>query len=619
MPTNKRKTVIIQVAAVLFALAVAFVAILYARGVFDFTFIDRPETGSGEDTLDTADPADTDRPDDTTADPAETTGTPGPDDGPAFMTYDEAMAAIASDGDAAYKGFKLYGGLYDPADCALVRTAADNAFSESYAVRDAQTRVVNRGDGWRGGISYTETTELKPRPVLTPYFGYLIYDDGSRLRLLDSKGKALAGGDVTDYQPTGYRDLAGNPLFKKGDIYYYYYDGAEPRPDTVVADRITADDIWQYPAAEYPDAYWNVDVVSEITPTLPDSAGMVECTVDPSYLTGVALPSSYESHADDTGIFRFCEHRILRTVTNQAQVDARTAEIEEWSRGVASGELPPDTPAPDPIDPVYREEDQGYFWGYLDANGNYVITPQYELAFDFSSEGLAVITDPEAPGTGRTIVINGSGSTVINAYRSVYYIAERGNARVRDSHFLPDTYGVESAGMLSFDRGMLRVRRRLLEGSSVVSETEELINTRGQLFALPGGYRLVGYSDGVALLEKDGLYGYLDYTGRWIVQPVLTYAAPFSEGLAAAGYEGHVGLIDTSGKVVLPMVFTYVTDCSDGVVAAFAEGHGWTLYNKISKKEYTEPSNPILAIKKRLLTQAAYDEQLAAVTGQIAG
>ena len=605
---DKRKTIAIQITAIALAALAAFGVITYARG--------RASSPADEDPYVSDVPADTpDLPADETDLPDLPTGTePPPVTGPAepsFPGYDEELAAVPEVTDGAVSGMKVYRGLYDPESCVLAAVSKEGGYADGYSLRDGPVRRVESAEAGNGATVCTETYETGPLPVLTPYYGYLLYDDGYTVRLLDPRGRVLLR-DVSEYTPTGYRDLSGHPLFKRGDSYYYYYDGVNSTPGTVASDRITPEDIYGFPADVIPEAYNNVDSFSEITPSLPDAAGMVECTVDENYFNGLAIPSSYENR-NDSGIFRFCEHRVIRNVTNQAQINAREAEIAAYDAGIAAGTVDPSTPRPQPIDPTYTEEDQGFFWGYVDRNGDYVLTPRYERAYDFSSEGLAVVSDPDAPGKGRLCVIDANGTVRINAYKKVFYDVELGNVKVRDGHYLPDTFGPENAGMLGFDRGLLRVRRRLLFASGGVrSETDALVNESGGIFNIPGGYTLVGYSDGIALLEKNGKYGYMDHTGVWILQPDLTYAEPFCEGLAAAGYaDGHIGMIDRKGNAVLPQVFDFVSSCSDGVVAAFSAGHGWTVYNKLSRLTYEEPVNPILMIKKRLLAQAAYDAFIA--------
>ena len=611
MPHSRRKTVIMRLTAIALALLSAFIVILYARGVFDFTFIDRPDPPAYTAEDDAPAP-----PEDGVSDVDYVVpNTVENDDGTvSFPDYDSAAAGLAADVDYAGRGYTLYKGLYSGDDCALVRVSAFEAPTQDYALRDAATRTVTRTEKPNGSYSYAEGGETSPRPVLEPYYGYIVCDNGTTLELRDSSGNRLMG-DITAFVPTGYRTLAGDPLFKSGDDYYYYYDGANLREGTVVVDRVTADDYLAYtdPA---PAACADVDPATDVTPTLPEGAGMVLCTVDQSYFNTLRLNSSYESAPADTGLYRICVHRVERTVVNQAEIDKRNAEIAAWRAAAAGGTTKANRPVtgeePQPIEPVYQDKEAVDLWGYIDASGNYLLEPRYKAAYDFASNGVAVVLDPDGEAQGRMIALNKTGGTAFNAYRSIIYIVERANTPVRDGHYMPDTFGIENDGMLEFRYGLLRVRRRMIDtanGSVTVKETDALVNAGGKIFNLPGGYELVAYSDGVALLEKDGRYGYMSCTGRWIVQPKYTYARPFSEGLAVVGYkDSAVCMIDTSGNVVLPMVYNHISDCSDGVVVAYSQGHGWSLFNKISTRRYEEKVNPILALKKRLVAENAYKQ-----------
>ena len=86
------------------------------------------------------------------------------------------------------------------------------------------------------------------------------------------------------------------------------------------------------------------------------------------------------------------------------------------------------------------------------------------------------------------------------------------------------------------------------------------------------------------LLSKDRKYGYLDYTGKWVVQPDLLQGGAFVEGVAAVQNKaGHWGMIDTAGNAVIPFKYDYVSNISSGLVAAFSDDTGWEIYTKMAK------------------------------------
>ena len=243
----------------------------------------------------------------------------------------------------------------------------------------------------------------------------------------------------------------------------------------------------------------------------------------------------------------------------------------------------------------YRDGSFGYARGSAGVLSGY----RYTNAFQFS-EGLAATTKTDDVlgvdilsyvDTRFTNKITGSSS---GWNHGPYY--NLSGRRVSSVYRLPDTRGTESLGFIYFDHGLVRIRRQEYDyyhtfdslayeyhGHYVLCCTDEdlVMKIDGTLWDVPGGYTVKAYSDGVFLLEKDGLYGFMDYTGKWIAQPVYDYAEPFNEGLAVIGSDGRRGMIDTYGRFAVPMVFGYIQTCSGGVIAAWDEANGWNLLNKV--------------------------------------
>jgi hypothetical protein len=67
------------------------------------------------------------------------------------------------------------------------------------------------------------------------------------------------------------------------------------------------------------------------------------------------------------------------------------------------------------------------------------------------------------------------------------------------------------------------------------------------------------FSDGLARVSKDRLFGYIDKRGKWVIPTRFEHASEFSEGLAGVplGEKGW-GFIDRTGKVVIPARFGWV-------------------------------------------------------------
>ena len=221
---------------------------------------------------------------------------------------------------------------------------------------------------------------------------------------------------------------------------------------------------------------------------------------------------------------------------------------------------------------------QNGLYGYAYVNGGPARGCIYPEAFNFS-EGLAAVVDQSGLLTYVQKWFSPQFITTRNYYNDSHWY-------VTSSYRAPDSRGIESLGFFYFEHGLCRVRKVEVDYNytdRVVSDNELLIRIDNTLFPVPSGYTVTAYSCGVILLEKDGLYGFMDYTGKWIAQPIYDYAEPFSEGLGVIGKDGKVGLIDSEGNFVLPMVFDRVQSCSGGIIAAWDQVNGWTLFNKMAR------------------------------------
>jgi len=234
------------------------------------------------------------------------------------------------------------------------------------------------------------------------------------------------------------------------------------------------------------------------------------------------------------------------------------------------------------IEPEYAEEDVKLF-GYMDAAGNVVIEPQYYFASNFGPEGLAVVANRD-----RVIsIINTKGREIINPHGTIVRQKDRNNYNAIMGYYLPATDTAAEIGSFTFDHGLMRVRcemRDYFDIGQIVGDYDMLITDDGKKFEMPEGYTLKAYSDGVLLLERDGRFGCMDYTGRWIAQPIYTYAEPFYEGLCVLGFrDGKKGMIDTSGNIVIPFSFDYISNVSSGRIAVYDAAIGWTVLEKLAK------------------------------------
>lgn len=227
-------------------------------------------------------------------------------------------------------------------------------------------------------------------------------------------------------------------------------------------------------------------------------------------------------------------------------------------------------------------------YAYLDAEDEkQEINTNYSRAYSFGPSGCALVKLT----SGSVRIIDSTGKAVHTSPTTIFvYYPEGSDAgysvNVQRYYALPYVNDISSIGSGTVDEyGWMRIRIQLRGrsagiGNKIVADYETLINTEGKLFEIPEGYTLEAYSNGVLLLSKNGLYGYYSVEGKWIANPIYTFASPFIQGLAAVGYEdGTVGMIDTKGNIVLPFAFRYVSNVSSGLVAAYSDVNGWEIFN----------------------------------------
>jgi hypothetical protein len=228
--------------------------------------------------------------------------------------------------------------------------------------------------------------------------------------------------------------------------------------------------------------------------------------------------------------------------------------------------------------------EESILWAY-GFNPNWRRTTfRFKTALDFS-ENLAAVTEED----GKLFYIGPYGYVTFYTERQYYY----SEWYVQEYLLPPLSAGPESIGFYYYDHGLVRARRQVIDYAAmhyrdvfrVAVDEDFMMDKNGKEFPLPEGYDIVSYSDGVILLTRDGKYGYMDYTGAWIAQPIYDYAQPFYEGLAVVGFgEGDRLMIDTAGNIVIPMgAYDYISNASSGVIAAWRDGHGWDILHKMAK------------------------------------
>jgi len=182
-------------------------------------------------------------------------------------------------------------------------------------------------------------------------------------------------------------------------------------------------------------------------------------------------------------------------------------------------------------------------WGFIDKTGEVVIEPQFNWAESFS-EGLALVKIGD-PQTGKWGFIDKKGKVAIDPQYDRAYSFSDGLALVCINNM--QTGKVEGAGA---------IRRIVLDKWGFIDTTGKMVIEQQFYYASP-------FSEGLSAVKvgdwATGKYGYINKAGEVVIEPQFADAAPFSEGLAMVmpnidvNPERRVCYIDTAGKTVIEL------------------------------------------------------------------
>ena len=459
----------------------------------------------------------------------------------------ETIAERAEDGYSVAptnKGFT-------PGVSVLGRMTFSFQLPEDYSLRDRTVTkqvVVDPGDDYEKYVTTEEVEEA--RPAVECYMGYLLIDNGEKIVLCSSEGEPLCSYNPSRYIPAYVRDREDRPLFyrtRSDGSRLYFNLSANGQNFVVNAYDETVDG--RGLAFDYPADYGKSDTDKYFI----DYDAAVE-----RYAYFNTLPETPQQPAPLTPEPAADEEEIPAEEVENTEADS-AAENEETAEAEESAEpAEPEEPKPEPLT-------------------EYRFTSAHPFA-----EGLAAVTT--TANRGAYFFINETGE---NAFTTFFNYKTEFDRDVNASYMPPLTNGIESIGFFRFDHGLTRVRKQVIDyyyyflrprGSlvRVAEDYDVLIRSDGTEYALPSGYTLEGYSEGRILLSKDGYYGFMDYTGAWIAQPIYTDAKPFIGGLAQLKTEdGRWGMIDSEGNIVLQFTYDHISQLSSGVIAVYREENGW--------------------------------------------
>jgi len=180
-------------------------------------------------------------------------------------------------------------------------------------------------------------------------------------------------------------------------------------------------------------------------------------------------------------------------------------------------------------------------WGFIDINGESVISPKYDDAGDFADNGEGLSLAP--------IKVGGIWG----------YIDRKGRELVMPKFDYAWSYSGEFATVMAegsvgyIDRaGIYKINPQFIHGGAFyngrapvrVGSKTGYINDKGQL-VIQAVFNDGGeFNNGLAPVATDKRWGYINVNGKMVIPPQYDKAKPFSEGLAAVEQDGLWGYIN---------------------------------------------------------------------------
>lgn len=206
----------------------------------------------------------------------------------------------------------------------------------------------------------------------------------------------------------------------------------------------------------------------------------------------------------------------------------------------------------------------GEKWGYIDQKGAYVINLQFAEA-DFFREGLAIVKDLE----GKIGFIDKEGKYVLKAqYKAAtpfagglaFVVSEGGYPTCIDKEGNSKFSLKEAKWVSSFRDGLAIFGKLDSDGNIKIG----YVDTTGKIVINPQFQRSFPFSEGMAAFEKEGKLGFIDKTGKIVINPQFEATRGFKEGKAAFSNGKQYGFIDAKGAYIINPQFDKVGDFSEG-------------------------------------------------------
>lgn len=232
--------------------------------------------------------------------------------------------------------------------------------------------------------------------------------------------------------------------------------------------------------------------------------------------------------------------------------------------------------------------------GFIDGEGNSVYEEATKTIKDLKIDSAKII-----PYLGDEVLIADDGTNVdiIDLDTGDFYIVENATMSFDDYSFENGFFALidketDKVGYVNkYGEWVIKpefgdLSRQFHEGlaSVQIDGLFGFIDTNGNIVVEPQYSDAYSFSEGYAVIDRDGLWGYIDKTGKVVVEPIYRRADNFHEGLACVvdNESNRSGFIDTDGNVVIDFQYKEAGSFHEGL--AYVKDEESKLYGYIDTK-----------------------------------
>ncbi|MBP5237259.1 MAG: WG repeat-containing protein [Clostridia bacterium] len=520
---KKTKEIILATVAILMLALVSAAVILYAKGAFDISFIDRGKKDEVQDRT----VYDTLAPDETGPAPDyEDIGEMGEPE-----TVSAASLTFPSQEELTASGSKADTGIFSSDRNVLSAAEFKTEIPNVFSYRDKWTEINVRKDGENGGYTGAREKVLESRKTIELYAGYVFYDCGGTMYLLSADGEPLIRFADGDIEPAYCYNKDGQPLFLHGDRYCHYDDELKCMIEEDITYVHEVDSIGLYfdhaPSygrgtgeTRYRNSRWMWSFINSTNPDVYKYYGL--------YYFSESLAAAIEA-------------KVREIVTEGVEVDMTQADgspetdsegnVRKGTAKVATYEKIYELNYLDTAGRTALTGDRRF----TDENGNQVVASWQMPLFTHGKEAMGYLYFENGLCRVREVTMD-----LYSKERKIYsdrdYII-----RSDGTHFpIPDGYEV-----ISYSNGMILLGKDGRYG---------FMNSEGEWKVQPVFSYAEPYFEGLAVIGMDN---------------------------------GKKALVDTNGDYVIPFAYSYISNVSGGYVSLYDDETGWQILCKMTKPVQT--------------------------------